>query len=227
MEQELPIATFAGVELIQKNSVLKWAITLPANVASFVILDVFATVVGIAVVQFHPFADVNTSLAVALLVGSYAFWLLGLNNAIQQNERLLKRTGVSTSALSKFAYDTSSKMSNNKRIQKYATATGYVAWELLKEIPYYVAAFAPIVASTLPFIPKLNYTLHDALAFLAGANIAAGLYEYGLALITKQGLQPSKQILHQKSHLFSFFRSTDHLNKQKTRLYLKRDEMSQ
>jgi hypothetical protein len=53
-----------------------------------------------------------------------------------------------------------------------------VGTELAKEVPYYAAALgAAFISDTI--------TSHDALVFLAGTNLGAAVYEYGLGRVTR------------------------------------------
>jgi hypothetical protein len=84
--------------------------------------------------------------------------------------------------LSKAAYDIVSLRTETERPRKVAAAAGYVGTELAKEVPYYAAAFgAAFVSDTI--------TSHDALIFIAGTNLGAAAYEYGLGRVTRSYLQ--------------------------------------
>ena len=49
--------------------------------------------------------------------------------------------------------------------------------ELVKEAPYYAGAFGTAVVTD-------SVSANDAIVFLAGANLGAAFYEYGLARLT-------------------------------------------
>jgi hypothetical protein len=59
-----------------------------------------------------------------------------------------------------------------------AAVVGYAGTELAKEIPYYAGAFGTAAVSD-------SVTTNHALIFLAGANLGAAAYEYGLARLTR------------------------------------------
>jgi hypothetical protein len=59
-----------------------------------------------------------------------------------------------------------------------AAGAGYVATELAKEAPYYAGTFGAAVLTD-----AVSST--EALIFLAGANLGAAAYEYGLARLTR------------------------------------------
>ena len=59
-----------------------------------------------------------------------------------------------------------------------ASAIGYVATEIAKEAPYYASAFGTAIFSG-------SVDTNDALVFLAGTNIGAAVYEYGVARLTR------------------------------------------
>ena len=63
-------------------------------------------------------------------------------------------------------------------MQRIAAAAGYVATELAEEAPYYAGAFGAAALTDL-------VSSTDALLFLAGANVGAAAYEYGLARLTR------------------------------------------
>ena len=58
----------------------------------------------------------------------------------------------------------------------------YVATEFAKEIPYYAGAFGAAVLTDA-------VSSNDSLIFLAGANLGAAVYEYGLARLTRAFLR--------------------------------------
>ena len=57
--------------------------------------------------------------------------------------------------------------------RRLAASAGYVGAELAKEAPYYLGAFGVAVVSD-------SVSAREALIFLAGANLGAAAYEYGL-----------------------------------------------
>ena len=63
-------------------------------------------------------------------------------------------------------------------MQRFAAGAGYVATELAKEAPYYAGAFGAVLVTD-------SVSTNEALVFLAGANLGAAGYEYGLARITR------------------------------------------
>ena len=68
------------------------------------------------------------------------------------------------------------------RTRRLAGACGYVATELAKEAPYYAGAFGAALVSD-------SVSSGDAIVFLAGANLGAAVYEYGLAGLTRAFLR--------------------------------------
>jgi hypothetical protein len=101
---------------------------------------------------------------------------------LKANWALLEETGTSTNALSKAAYELSKPRIKNLRARRLAAAIGYVGTELAKEAPYYAGAFGAALVSN-------SVSSKDALIFLAGANLGAALYEYGLAHTTRAFLR--------------------------------------
>ena len=106
---------------------------------------------------------------------TYVAWAAGLRVNLAANWRLLNRTGASTNALSKAGFDLARRRS--PRVRRFAAGAGYVLTELVKEAPYYSGAFGAALATD-------SVSANDALVFLGGANLGAGLYEYGLARAT-------------------------------------------
>jgi hypothetical protein len=143
-------------------------------------LDAIATASGVALVASGLLAGLDHALVLAALALSYAAWGAGLRVNLRANQALLERTGTSTNALSKAAYDLVAL--RRPRVRAIAAAAGYVATEIAKEIPYYAGAFGAAVLSD-------SVSSNDALIFLAGANLGAAAYEYGLARVTRAFLR--------------------------------------
>ncbi|MCV3209280.1 NNMT/PNMT/TEMT family class I SAM-dependent methyltransferase [Mesorhizobium sp. YC-39] len=158
----------------------RWSATLVANAVSTYALDTASTVSGVLLVASGVFSGTGFQTAVVLLGVSYVLWGYGLSSSLTANWRLLEATGTSTSLLSKLAYDLGRTRRAGTR--QLLSAAGYVAFELAKESPYYIGAFGLAFASDL-------VSGEEALVFLAGANIGAAAYEYGLGWSTRILLQ--------------------------------------
>jgi hypothetical protein len=152
-----------------------WAATVGATVVSTYALDAFATAAGAALCAAGVLDGAGHTALLALLVASYVLWAAGLRANLGANWRLLATTGASTNAFSKAAYDLAVARGGTGRV---ASAAGYVGTELLKEVPYYAGAFGTSALSGA-------VSGRDALVFLAGTNVGAALYEYGLARGTR------------------------------------------
>lgn len=163
----------------------RWLVTITATAVSTYALDAFATAAGLALAASSLLADVDHWVLLAFLAGTYGVWGAGLRVNLKANWTLLEETGTSTNALSKAAHDIAKLRSKSVRAQKFASATGYVVTELVKEAPYYAGAFGTAVVSD-------SVSSTDALIFLGGANLGAAVYEYGLARLTRV-------FLHQRS----------------------------
>jgi hypothetical protein len=155
----------------------RWGVTLTATAASTYALDAVATGAGVALAASGVLRGVDHALVLGFLAASYVAWAAGLRINLAANLALLERTGTSTNALSKAAYDLA-----GARWRRLAAATGYVATELAKEAPYYAGAFGAAVATD-------SVSSDDALIFLAGANLGAAVYEWGLARLTRAFLR--------------------------------------
>ena len=151
----------------------RWGVTLTATAASTYALDAVATGAGVALAASGLLRGLDHALVLVFLALSYVAWGAGLRVNLAANLALLERTGTSTNVLSKALHDIA-----GARYRRVAAGVGYVATELAKEAPYYAGAFGAAVATD-------SVSSDDALVFLAGANLGAALYEYGLARLTR------------------------------------------
>ncbi|WP_326999808.1 NNMT/PNMT/TEMT family class I SAM-dependent methyltransferase [Dactylosporangium sp. NBC_01737] len=154
-----------------------WAVSLAATAVSAYALDATATAAGVALVASGLLGDLGHRWALAVLAASYAVWAWGLRANLRANQSLLTATGTSTNVLSKAAHDLTRRRTASPRAARVAAAAGYAATEVAKEVPYYAGAFGAAVLTD-------SVTATGALLFLAGANIGAAGYEYGLARLT-------------------------------------------
>jgi hypothetical protein len=159
-----------------------WAVTLGATLASTYLLDAVATAAGVALVALQLLRGLDHWAVVAFLAATYVVWAAGLRVNLVANWALLERTGTSTSVLSKAAYDLARVGHGSVRVRRLASQAGYVATELLKEIPYYAGAFGAALVTD-------SVSSNDALVFLAGANLGAAAYEYALGRLTRTFLR--------------------------------------
>ncbi|GAB4052753.1 guanitoxin biosynthesis pre-guanitoxin forming N-methyltransferase GntF [Catellatospora paridis] len=167
-----PAGTRAG-----RKQIKNWSATLVATAASTYALDALAAAAGVGLVGSGLLAGLAQPLVAMFVVLSYACWGIGLRANLKANQALLAATGTSTNLLSKAAYDLVRHRNGSARAARLAAAVGYTGTELAKEAPYYAATFGATVLSD-------SITSHDALVFLGGANLAAALYEHGLARLT-------------------------------------------
>jgi hypothetical protein len=84
--------------------------------------------------------------------------------------------------LSKAAHDLARLGTASPRVRKVASQGGYIGTELAKEVPYYAGAFGAALFSD-------SVSSKDALIFLAGANLGAAAFEYGLGRLTQAFLR--------------------------------------
>jgi hypothetical protein len=166
----------------KSHKVRGWLIAAVATGVSTYALDGIATAGGVLLVGSRVMAEVGETQMLLVLAGTYVAWGAGLRVNLKANFRLLEEVGTSSNALSKAAYDIVSTRTETVRPRRVAAAAGYVGTELAKEVPYYAAALgAAFVSDTI--------TSHDALVFLAGTNLGAAVYEYGLGRVTRGYLQ--------------------------------------
>lgn len=156
---------------------LRWGVSAVATFASTYLLDVVATGSGLLLVASPLLDGTRTGRLWLVLGASYVVWGLGLRVNLRANLALLDRAGVSTNALSKAAYDLATRRAAGRPVTRLAAGSGYVLSELLKECPYYLGAFGATALSD-------GVATGQAITFLVGANLAAGLYEYVLAAVT-------------------------------------------
>ena len=151
----------------------RWAVTLAATVVSTYALDLVATAGGVLLALSGVFGDLAGGWLLTIVVVSYLIWGLGLRTALRANHALLEQTAVSTSLLSKLAWQVARRTAAGKAARRWASTAGYVSWELAKEIPYYIAAAGAVLIGE-------SIGVDDVLIFLTGANLTAALYEYGI-----------------------------------------------
>jgi hypothetical protein len=157
-----------------------WLFTLAATAASTYALDAVATAVGVLLVTSQLLSGLDHALVFTVLAVSYVLWAAGLRANLRANWMLLCRTATSTNVLSKAAFELTRR--RGARVQRVAADAGYVAAELAKEALYYAGAFGAAVLTD-------GVSSRDALLFLAGTNLGAAAYEYGLARATRRLLR--------------------------------------
>jgi hypothetical protein len=155
-----------------------WAVTLLATAASTYTLDAFAIAAGALLAASGVMAGIDGPLLLALLASTYVIWGAGMRVNLAANWSLLASTGASTNALSKAAHDIARARGAGARARRLAASSGYVLTELAKEVPYYASASGAALLSD-------TVSAADAIVFLAGTNLGAALYEYGLARATR------------------------------------------
>jgi hypothetical protein len=152
-------------------------VTVLATAASTYALDAFAVVVGALLAASGALAGLDRPLLLVVLGVTYAAWAAGMRVNLAANWSLLTCTGASTNALSMAAHDIARARHAGPRVRRCAASGGYVVCELAKEVPYYASAFGATLATDA-------VSGRDAVIFLAGTNLGAAVYEYGLARAT-------------------------------------------
>jgi hypothetical protein len=160
----------------------RWLATAGATAISTYALDAVATVAGAVLAASALLHGAPHARLLAFLALSYVAWGAGLRSNLAANSELLERTGTSTNVLSKAAHELARVRGWRPRARRLAGAVGYVATELVKEAPYYAGAFGAALVSP-------SVSSGDAIVFLAGANLGAAAYEYGLAGLTRAFLR--------------------------------------
>ena len=159
-----------------------WAVTVVATAASTYALDAFAIAAGALLAGSGLLAGLERAPLLAFLAGTYVLWGAGLRANLAANWSLLTRTGASTNVLSKAAHDIARARGADARARRFAASAGYVVTELAKEVPYYASASGVALLSD-------SVSAGDAIVFIAGTNIGAAIYEYGLARATRTFLR--------------------------------------
>jgi hypothetical protein len=151
-------------------------LSVAATFVSTGVLELVATVGG-ALLVWSRFLDwASHRYLLGFLAVSYVLWAAALWRNLIANWHLLEATGTSTNVCSKAAYEIVRLRSRSRRAMRVASMGGYVFTEAAKEVPYYAGAFATALVSD-----SVDST--DALIFLAGTNVGAALYEYGIARV--------------------------------------------
>ena len=159
-----------------------WVLTVLATAASTYALEAFAIGVGALLAASGVLAGLDRPVLLTVLAGTYVLWAAGLRVSLRANWSLLTRTGVSTNAPSKAAHDIARARKAGPRTRRWAASGAYVLTEAAKEVPYYAGAFGATLVSDA-------VSARDAIVFLAGTNIGAALYEYGLGRATRRCLR--------------------------------------
>ena len=160
----------------------RWAATVGATAVSTYALDAVAAGAGAALAASGLLHGAPHALLLGFLALSYLAWGAGLRKNLSANWALLEQTGTSTNILAKAAHDLARLRGWQQRTRRLAGSAGYVATELIKEAPYYAGAFGAALVSD-------SVSSGDAIVFLAGANLGAAVYEYGLAGLTRAFLR--------------------------------------
>lgn len=155
-----------------------WVVTVLATAVSTYALDGFAIAVGTVLAASGVVGGLDGPVLIVFFAATYAVWGAGLRVNLAANWSLLAATGASTNVLSKAAHDVARARGTGQRMRRFAASSGYVFSELAKEVPYYAGASGAVLWSDL-------VSAGDAIAFLAGTNLGAAAYEYGLARATR------------------------------------------
>jgi hypothetical protein len=162
-------------------------VTLAATVVSTFALDLVATATGALLVASDTLDALPHPTLLGFLAATSLLWAAGLRANLVANWRLLEQTGMSTNLLSKVMFEFARRRSRSRTAPRAASAAGYLATEIAKEAPYYAVALGTALLSDA-------VTSNDALVFLAGTNIGAAVYEYGVARLTNSLLDHRRDL---------------------------------
>jgi len=153
----------------------EYGISAGANAASSWTLEGLAFLAGTSAASVNPLSHVDTRTAIGFLAASYGVWGVGVWKNFGANLKLLQEEGVSTSLTAKALYDVS-KALHNKKIQAASAFAGFTFWQVVQEVPWYVAAYNSFInASTVAGLLGQGKS-NSEISFLAGANVAAAAY---------------------------------------------------
>ena len=116
-----------------RRALSAWMITVAATAASMYALDAVAMAAGVLLVASQLLSGLDHSLVLAVLAATYVRWGIGLLANLHANWQLLRRSGTSTNALSKAAFELTGQ--RVRRAQRVAAGAGYVATEFAQETP--------------------------------------------------------------------------------------------
>ncbi len=197
---------------------LRYGITSLSSVASGFTLEAICVPTGVAAATMNPLKEVSFEAALGILGVSYVAWGYGIWTNYNQVWKALQEVGVGTSVWAKVGYDLSTAATSRDFFKKMpavseflkrgSTLIGFTALELAKELPYYAVAFGGKLA-----IEQLDlnlYTPNMEISFLAGANLAAALFNSVQAVGIAEALRVYRgrdEILpNAKSFVFSKFK---------------------
>jgi hypothetical protein len=161
---------------------IQWAVVVVATGIATCALDVIATAAGVLFAASPVLDGASRAVVFGFLAVSYVLWAAGLRVNVIANWHLLEQTGTSTNLPSKVMFELVRLRSGGQRAPRAASAVGYVATEIAKEAPYYAGALGTALLSDA-------VTSTDAIVFLAGTNIGAAVYEYGVARLSRTVLK--------------------------------------
>jgi len=172
---------FVHTSGVESSRLVRGGAIVAATIVSTLALDLVATAVGTLLVASHLFVGSSLTGACGFLVVTYVLWIAALRINLTANWQLLERTGTSTSLLSKVTFELARRRSCSERVRRAASAVGYLATELAKEAPYYACALGTVALGD-----AVSPT--DAVVFLAGTNVGAAAYEFGIARLSRNVL---------------------------------------
>lgn len=153
----------------------KYAKTALLNIPSYLALTGTAIAGGVIGAAANPLSHVDTKFAVATLAASYLLWGRATYLNAREAWTLLENSEVCTSITAKALYEFSKKHTDNRKIQKAATYTGFVFWTVAEEVPWIMSALVvPELVDELSSTPMAN----NELSYLAGANVGAAAFNY-------------------------------------------------
>ena len=170
----------------RSSAPIRWAVTVAATGLSTFALDLVATAAGALLAASNLFDGASRVVLVGFLAVTYLLWAAGLRANVVANWCLLEQTGTSTNLPSKLLFELVRRRSTGARSPRVASAAGYVGTEIVKEAPYYAGAFGTAVLSDA-------VTSTDAIVFIAGTNLGAAVYEYGVARLSRIVLDQRSQ----------------------------------
>ena len=154
---------------------------MAATAVSTYALDAFAIAVGTLLAALVCLRASTGRRCSRFLAATYVLWGAGLRANLAANWSLLAAPARARTC-SRRPRTTSRGRASRRARRRFAASTGYVVTELAKEVPYYASASGLALVSD-------SVSAGDAIVFIAGTNVGAAIYEYGLARATRTYLR--------------------------------------
>jgi hypothetical protein len=179
-----------------KNPATEYIATALINAPSYLALSGTAVAGGLLGVAANPLAHVDSKVAALALGASYAIWFKAVHSNAKEAWNLLENSEICTSLAAKTLYEFSKKHTQNEKIQKIATYTGFVFWTAVEEVPWIISA---VVVPDIVDEYSPAQTLNNEFSYLAGANLGAAAFN----LVQAGGVHEINESLEAKENILN------------------------